>query len=348
MVRCRVAWLAVVPVVASAVVPVASAQEPVGWVPAPDRLVVAEPPPQVGGDGVEGMIDGVDQGRQEDVIVGHREAPQMKLGDLPQRKSFTPQRPNDDGGGNDGSSGDSFGPGGDPVDDSGSSVDQDEAADSADEALNGEGYSTDNKTIQEKVESTVSEEGKPYVTALDWFAAQMDGAGYTWGGPKKKGGSGDCSGFMGQLTAIVYGKDPWVRLFSTADEGAVAKKLGMEIRPGGGDLKLGEFAIGWYNGGQGGGHTAGTLPSGVNVESGGSSSSISGTGKSINMYGRKAVPANHSSFVEGMAVVPWSYFQENKDRLAFGKVSWDNEDWRCTGSGSENPDMAEEKAKGDC
>lgn len=329
---------------------VASAQD-IGWVGS-DTIVLAqkERPKQVGSDGIDGAVDG------DTKVIPHDSKPkaphvdvpedkQVSFKDLPKIKTYTPP-PVEEGDGSD--SGDnedgSADMGGE--DGSGSSMSQDDADDGADEALGGE---TDVESIQEKVDSNVSDEGKDYITALDWFAAQQDGAGYFWGGPKgEPGQSGDCSGFMGQLVAIAYGKDPWTRLFATSNQKQVLEEIGLEIRPAQAEVKLGEFATGWYNGGAGGGHTAGTLPSGVNVESGGSSSAVSGTGGSINMYGRNAKPGNDAQFYEGVAVIPWSHFEDEKDKLKFGEISWDNADWRCVGSGAENADMAEEKEKGNC
>lgn len=220
---------------------------------------------------------------------------------------------------------------------------------SGDEALGSPVES--NESILEKVEKNVKPENEKYLTALDTFAAHIDGAGYNWGGPKAPGQGGDCSGFMGQLLAVALGEDPWVRMgFSTANQGEFAKSKGMEILPGGSPLKPGEFSFGWYNGGSGGGHTSGTLPSMVNVESGGQSEN----GVSINKYGRNAAPSNDSQFHEGMAVLPWSFFEENKDRLNFGMISWEEADWRCTGSGAVDSagvprgDLPEEASKGNC
>ncbi|WAB10587.1 tape measure protein [Gordonia phage Ecliptus] len=90
----------------------------------------------------------------------------------------------------------------------------------------------------------------------------LTGAPYVWGGTQW----GDCSGAMSALARKAAGLDPFGGRFSTATMGSQIQQMGGQLgRGGSGDLRFG-----WYNGGPGGGHTAGTLPDGTNVEMGGS------------------------------------------------------------------------------
>lgn len=303
------------------------------WVSSPSIVMAQdEAPPAVGDAGIDGMAD-IQQVPEIANLAPHVDDSSTRP--VPQIREITPE----------------------VVDDPPSVADLDD--DNSDEVAPSRDRSGDrslgvpvgdDESINDKVKENVKPENEKYVTALDWFAAHQDGAGYNWGGPKAPGQGGDCSGFMGQLAAVAMGKDPWVRLFTTGNQAAVSKELGMEIVPAGSPLNPGEFSYGWYNGGDYGGHTAGTLPSMVNVESGGDPFN----GVSINKYGRNAAPSNDSRFYEGMAVIPWSHFEENKDRLKFGEISWEEADWRCTGSGAVSSDgtpgsnLSSEEGKGDC
>ncbi|MGP3708483.1 tape measure protein [Gordonia paraffinivorans] len=93
------------------------------------------------------------------------------------------------------------------------------------------------------------------------------GAGSLRGAPYVFGGTawGDCSGAMSAFARFAAGLDPWGGRFSTATEGDYIQKLGGKLGRG----PAGTLRFGWYNGGPGGGHTAGTLPDGTNVEMGG-------------------------------------------------------------------------------
>ena len=81
------------------------------------------------------------------------------------------------------------------------------------------------------------------------------------------GGSnwGDCSGTVSAGAGLSVGMDPFPRKFFTGDEAAWLSANGF-LRGRGGD---GDFRIGFKHGGPGGGHTAATLPNGVNIEMGG-------------------------------------------------------------------------------
>ena len=83
--------------------------------------------------------------------------------------------------------------------------------------------------------------------------------------PSDSGAWGDCSYTVGKVTALAVGRPTPGRHFSTRDEASVLTSWGF-LRGRGGD---GDLRIGMRNGGPGGGHTSGTLPSGVNFEMGG-------------------------------------------------------------------------------
>ncbi|QHJ86354.1 tape measure protein [Gordonia phage Kuwabara] len=89
----------------------------------------------------------------------------------------------------------------------------------------------------------------------------LTGAPYVWGGVNW----GDCSGAMSAFARMAAGLDPFGGRFTTASMGSQIQQMGGQPgRGGSGDLRFG-----WYNGGEGGGHTAGTLPDGTNIEMGG-------------------------------------------------------------------------------
>jgi len=94
------------------------------------------------------------------------------------------------------------------------------------------------------------------------FARGVEGKPYVRGGVNW----GDCSGAVSALANYVSGRDPFGSRFATASEGPELAARGfLSGRGSPGDLR-----IGWFNGGPGGGHTAATLPNGVNFEMGGS------------------------------------------------------------------------------
>lgn len=96
---------------------------------------------------------------------------------------------------------------------------------------------------------------------------------------------GDCSAAMSAIARFAVGLAPFAARFATANMGAALAGMGFQSGRGG----TGDLRFGWYNGGPGGGHTAGTLPDGTNVEMGGSY----GGG----MVGG-SVGSNHSSFTD--------------------------------------------------
>ena len=92
----------------------------------------------------------------------------------------------------------------------------------------------------------------------------LEGAPYVWGGGLT-GNWGDCSGTMSGLAAFMVGHSIQGRKFATGNEGSVLQQMGFNLGRG----PSGTLRIGWFNGGPYGGHTAGTLPDGTNVEMGG-------------------------------------------------------------------------------
>ncbi|MGP9723659.1 tape measure protein [Corynebacterium sp. AOP40-9SA-29] len=121
------------------------------------------------------------------------------------------------------------------------------------------------------------------------YAQKVAPGPYVFGGSSggQPGGGTDCSGFMSEIADVILGGPGGTRQWATGNfPGPQA---------GAWESGLGEgFSVGIVNGGDGGGHTAGTL-SGVgsfgtiNVESGG------GTGQGAT-YGGLAVGADHSQF----------------------------------------------------
>ncbi|NKW17082.1 tape measure protein [Rhodococcus hoagii] len=89
----------------------------------------------------------------------------------------------------------------------------------------------------------------------------LTGAPYVWGGVNW----GDCSGAMSAIARFAVGLAPFAARFATSTMAGALASMGFSRGRGGpGDLRFG-----WYNGGPYGGHTAGTLPDGTNVEMGG-------------------------------------------------------------------------------
>ncbi|WP_052061877.1 phage tail tape measure protein [Rhodococcoides fascians] len=89
----------------------------------------------------------------------------------------------------------------------------------------------------------------------------LEGSDYDWGGVHW----GDCSGAMSGIARYAVGMDPWGGRFATGNQASALASLGFQSGVG----SAGTLRFGWKNGGPGGGHTAGTLPDGTNVEMGG-------------------------------------------------------------------------------
>ncbi|MGW5147526.1 hypothetical protein [Rhodococcus koreensis] len=125
----------------------------------------------------------------------------------------------------------------------------------------------------------------------DW-ARSRNGRPYVLGGSADGGGGTDCSGYMSGIADVIHGGNGHRQWATMAFNGG-----GNSQQPSGpqgfvAGLAAG-FSIGVLNGGEAGGHTAGTLggveglPT-VNVESGGSHGNVA--------YGGPAVGADHSQF----------------------------------------------------
>ena len=89
----------------------------------------------------------------------------------------------------------------------------------------------------------------------------LEGAPYKWASSDW----GDCSASMSSISAFAVGLNPFPRKFATGNEAAWLSSHGFHRGRG----KKGDLRIGFKNGGPAGGHTAGTLPDGTNVEMGG-------------------------------------------------------------------------------
>lgn len=89
----------------------------------------------------------------------------------------------------------------------------------------------------------------------------LEGAPYVWGGINW----GDCSGAMSPFARLAAGLPILGGRFATASMAQQLQSMGAKMGRG----PSGSMRFGWLNGGPGGGHTAGTLPDGTNVEMGG-------------------------------------------------------------------------------
>ncbi|AXN53469.1 tail length tape measure protein [Gordonia phage Fryberger] len=87
----------------------------------------------------------------------------------------------------------------------------------------------------------------------------LQGAPYVWGGVHW----GDCSGAMSAFSNLAAGLPPWGSRWATGSAEGELKRRGFTMGRG----TDGDLRFGWHNNGVG--HTAGTLPSGANVEMGG-------------------------------------------------------------------------------
>ncbi|MCX7491467.1 hypothetical protein OS127_02845 [Corynebacterium sp. P6129] len=110
----------------------------------------------------------------------------------------------------------------------------------------------------------------------------LEGAPYVWGGVNW----GDCSGAMSAIARFAAGLKPFAARFATMTMRSALSEMGFKNGRG----SAGDLRMGWFNGGPYGGHTAGTLPNGVNVEMGG----VRGNGQ----YGGGAAGADHRQFTD--------------------------------------------------
>lgn len=109
------------------------------------------------------------------------------------------------------------------------------------------------------------------------------------------------SGAMSAIARFATGLDPFGGRFATGNEGEALRGMGFEQ----GRWQKGYFGIGWTNdpGGPGGGHTAGTLSEGTNVEMGGAR----GNGQ----FGGGAAGANDGQFRNQMRIRVKDPFKPN-------------------------------------
>ncbi|OLT55888.1 hypothetical protein BJF89_13985 [Corynebacterium sp. CNJ-954] len=134
--------------------------------------------------------------------------------------------------------------------------------------------------------------GVAHADDIDKFARGIEGKPYVWGGVNW----GDCSGAMSAIARFAVGLAPFAGRFATGNEGDALRSMGFTMGRG----SAGDLRFGWYNGGEGGGHTSGTLPNGVNVEMGG--------GRGNGQYGGPAAGAWHSQYTDHAFLrVPTSY-----------------------------------------
>lgn len=123
------------------------------------------------------------------------------------------------------------------------------------------------------------------------FAQGVEGAAYEWGGVNW----GDCSGAVSAIANYATGASPFATRFATGNEGDSLAAMGFQ--PGIGPA--GSLSIGWYNGGEYGGHTAATLPNGVNFEMGGQ--------RGDGQYGGIAAGADDPMFTDQMHLPPEAF-----------------------------------------
>lgn len=134
--------------------------------------------------------------------------------------------------------------------------------------------------------------GVAHADDIDKFARGIEGKPYVWGGVNW----GDCSGAMSAIARFAVGLEPFGGRFATGNQGDALRSMGFTMGRG----SAGDLRFGWYNGGDYGGHTSGTLPNGVNVEMGG--------GRGNGQYGGPAAGAWHSQYTDHAFLrVPTSY-----------------------------------------
>ncbi|MFD7046118.1 hypothetical protein [Rhodococcus jostii] len=136
--------------------------------------------------------------------------------------------------------------------------------------------------------SPVSPAGLVSADDLAGFAQGVEGAEYVWGGVNW----GDCSGAVSAIANYATGRDPFGSRFATGTEDSELAARG--FLPGLGPA--GSLNIGWFNGGEYGGHTALTLPNGTNFEMGGA--------RGDGQYGGQAAGAADSMFTDHAHLPP--------------------------------------------
>lgn len=114
----------------------------------------------------------------------------------------------------------------------------------------------------------------------------LEGAPYVWGGVNW----GDCSGAMSALARFASGASAFAGRFATGSEAAETAALGFKNGLGSGA----RLALGWFNGGPWGGHTAGTIYD----ESGNATNVEMGGGRGNGQIGGAAAGAANSQFTD--------------------------------------------------
>ncbi len=129
--------------------------------------------------------------------------------------------------------------------------------------------------------STAAPSGASNIAAVIALAQSLAGQPY--------GGALDCSGLISQLALKADGLDPSSGRMATSSEGPWLQALGWKFGNGTGN---GVFSVGWIDDPSmpGGGHTAGTLPNGQNIESSGSAGKV--------LLGGSALGSNASLFTQ--------------------------------------------------
>lgn len=117
-------------------------------------------------------------------------------------------------------------------------------------------------------------------------ARPLQGAPYVFGGSNW----GDCSGTTSAFAALAVGMNPFPRKFYTGDEGAWLSSHGFSQGIG---PRKDSYAVSYFNGGQGGGHTAASI-----FDSNGNETKIEMGGYPSEGHFNTGVGAGHSSFTD--------------------------------------------------
>ncbi|MGZ7496153.1 tape measure protein [Corynebacterium sp. ZY180755] len=118
----------------------------------------------------------------------------------------------------------------------------------------------------------------------------LEGAPYVWGGGLL-GNWGDCSGAMSGLAAFAVGMALAGRKFATMNEGQVLSQMGFSRGTSSGKNA---FEVGFFNGGNFGGHTSGTL-----YDANGKATHLEmGGGRGNGQIGGGAAGARHSQYTD--------------------------------------------------
>ena len=132
---------------------------------------------------------------------------------------------------------------------------------------------------------------------LNQFAQGVEGQPYVWGGIQW----GDCSGAVSAIARYAVGMDPFGGRFATGNQEESLAAMGFQSGLG----PAGSLNIGWFNGGPYGGHTAATLPNGVNFEMGGQ--------RGDGQYGGIAAGASDPMFTDHAHLPPEAFLGGDPD-----------------------------------